>query len=158
MKQKRKKANIAPRSRLKEAMLGLTFLLSVVFAAASVCFAAAHYRMRTRCTAAIQGNNTHFQVDSGGRRKKLDESSVVIDFQTDGVFPSGGIKTDDPELMKKESVTLYYDPQNPDFYYFEGALSDTMTFIIFFAVLSAGELAFGLLLCKVYLSSLRREK
>ncbi len=131
-------------STAKKVCLGITFALAVIFAAACFLAAKKYIRMKNNCTEEIYGRVTNSQVETTHRKgKSHTKASADIVVDGDGTFPTQTIHTTSVYFAKQESVLIYYDPNDPDEYYFYGGLREQMTLVILFGVISAGELALG---------------
>ena len=137
-------------SKAKKFMTGLTIMIALALTAATICTGADLYLKKTRCTAETTGNVTNVRTKRYHRRNRTrtrSEADVVV--QTDGVFPSRTIHTNNQLYTRMESLTVYYDPEDTDLYYLENDLREELTLTLIFAVLSAGEIAISVLCIRV---------
>ncbi|MBQ6674730.1 MAG: hypothetical protein IJM75_01240 [Ruminococcus sp.] len=76
---------------------------------------------------AIKENNKYHPIRSGRETYDDDEVYAVLAVDTDGTFSKDTVYTDAFELVEgKESVDIFYDPDDPDNYAFDNELDDML--------------------------------
>ena len=136
-------------SGFKKALLFSPIVLSVVFAVVFGFALKSHIHKMNSCTGTIVGTVTNYTSSTTYKKGRThSKASADIVVKGDGVFPSQTIHTTSLYYAKQKEVTILYDPNDPDTYFFEGEQKDSLTLVILFAVLSAGEAAFAWFLFK----------
>lgn len=144
MKRKKKKQNLnqdpsAIRlNKLKKFLIGMTFFMAAVFAFVFFCSTAAYYHKKHSCFCTISG-----QITNAREASRYWKASGDIVVESDGLFPSMTISTDNNYYVKKGSVTIHYDPRDTKNYYIENENRENFMLGVFFGVLAATELTVG---------------
>ena len=143
--------------RLKKAALITVCILFACCAALSAAFGVQYGYMKIRCTGVTEGNNLSLRLEPAEREALKHEQDPTVQFEvkTDDIFTQRTVRAEGVYYAKKESIKIYYDPQEPEVYYLEHELSDLPAAAVTFALLAAASAALGLAARKAYLRELQ---
>ena len=130
------------KKRLLDTIMGLILAFAVIFAVCCAGFALEYHSKTTRCTAqttAIITNYKSITVYEDGRHRKVFSADIVT--EGDGVFPAQTIHTNSTYYAGTDTVVIFYDPSDTNYYYFDGEPDRICWNSKLFGILSAAAFA-----------------
>jgi len=139
--------------RVKLVLAVITYCFALLFAGLTYYYGKDYYHKKKHCTAVTYGNNIYYQVNEDGSRNTPKKNRAIFHVPADGEHGSWDIFADGTYYAKKESVRVYFDPDETSVYYLEGELREMPVVIAFFAAAAVGMHSVGVLIIRNFLKT-----